>query len=285
MRMYPTSLLSRVLALCVLPFGVSVASAPALADGLPSLTLRSALASQSDDDDDDIDDIEEEDADLEDEGEAEVGDPTEGGIKYGGEEVGESIGGATGFTYGHGFYMTSELGGNIRFGGYGDPSDSTCLRCESKIVSNLQPWIGLAVGYDFLPWLGAQMSFGTGFIADAAPIEQDRDSPENMAITMVNAAVTGNFYLPYPVDRLALHGKAFVGAAILTPRPTPGGAPWGVSFGATGGIRYATLLTGVHVGLDLTVYGVFNPSVKTGQLGGAPLIPGFSFAPVIKYVF
>lgn len=198
----------------------------------------------------------------------------------------DSVGGATGFVFKNGLYLTSELGGFLRFGGYGDSSGDPCYRCEQKITSNLQPWIALTLGYDFLKFLGAEVTLGTGFIADAAPIERETQSPENSAITMVNVAVTGSYY----IDRFALTGKAFVGGALLTPAPFPDAVPLGGQFGLGVGVRYATLLTNVVIGIDVASYFIVSPDVHTGHIGPVaigdlPLIPAISFAPVIKYTF
>lgn len=203
-----------------------------------------------------------------------------------GAAVDDSVGGATGFVFKNGLYLTSELGGFLRFGGYGDSSGDPCYRCEQKITSNLQPWIALTMGYDFLKFLGAEVTLGTGFIADAAPIERETQSPENSAITMVNVAVTGSYY----IDRFALTGKAFVGGALLTPAPLPDAVPLGGQFGLGVGVRYATLLTNVVIGLDVATYFIVSPDVVTGHIGpvpigGIPLIPAISFGPVIKYTF
>ena len=198
-----------------------------------------------------------------------------------------SVGGATGFVFKTGLYLTSELGGFIRFGGYGDSAVDNCLRCVNKISSNLQPWIALTIGYDFLKFLGAEVTLGTGFIAEAGPIPNEGNSPENSAVTMLNVAVTGSYY----IDRFALTGKGFVGGALLTPGPFPDAVPVGGQAGVSFGVRYATLLTNVVIGLDVATYLIFSPDVATADIGpvalgsGIPIIPALSFGPVIKYTF
>lgn len=240
-------------------------------------------------------------------------------IEVGGENIGESLGGATGFVFPTGFYVSSDLGGFIRFGGYGDDRSGTgCLRCLPKLYSDLQPWIGLNIGYDILPWIGIETTFATGFIGDSAPYGYNgtdpsvtppvgvEDSPENSAVSMVNLALTGSWYF---FDRLGIQGKIFGGGALLTPDPDPShlnlvrsftceAGGWGdpspdkdcggqfgsdaaASFGVGLGLRYATLLTNVVIGFDVNMVGVYNPLVQTSHLGFeiTQIAPvGFGFA-------
>jgi hypothetical protein len=266
--------------------------------------------------DDEIDDLDDLDATPE----AAAQDPE---VKVGGEVVdtAAAVGGATGFVFPTGFYLSADLGGFLRFGGYGDSRQGGgCFRCLPKLYSSLQPWIGVNVGYDVLPWLGFEATIGTGFISDSAPAGYSiisgevappgiGDSPESSAITMVNVAVTGSWYF---LDRLALQGKLFVGGAMLSPDPDPSklnlvrslscdggswgadspsrecggefGSDFGVSFGAGLGLRYATLLTNVVIGFDFNFYGVFSPNVATAHLGapniGSAANPNYLWSPV-----
>lgn len=196
-------------------------------------------------------------------------------VRPGGAKVGETVGGAVGFVRSTGFYTASDLGGFIRFGGWAD--GETCgFRCQPRVTSNLQPFIGLAVGYDILDWLGVQASFGTGFVANAAPVQGTSDSPRDYGISFINLALTGTLWL----DRFGIVGKVFGGGALLQPAPLPDELPLGGNVGAGLGVRWATLLTDVTIGMDVNGYLAFAPA------GGAvAMIPGLSFAPVIKYVF
>jgi hypothetical protein len=209
-------------------------------------------------------------------------------VKYGGAEVGQSIGGATGFVFKRGFYAQSDIGGFIRFGGFTDASP-TCPRCKPVLTSNLQPYIGFSVGYDFLDWVGAQISFGEGFVANAAPFGTSvngppgsTESPRDYGITYINVGPTFSWYF---YDRLALAVKAFGGAALLSPAPdVRNGVPvpfLGGDVGAGIGIRYATLLTDLVIGFDITAMSSFSDD----GAGGVLVIPAMSFAPVIKYQF
>jgi hypothetical protein len=239
-------------------------------------------------------------------------------IEVGGETVAADLGGATGFEFPTGFYMSADLGGFVRFGGYGDSRDTAggaCFRCVPRLYSNLQPWIGINVGYDIIKNFGIEATLGNGFIGEAAPVGYfaateaeppgriQRNSPENSAITMATVALTGSFYF---LDRLAIQGKGFIGGALLSPEPDPskynlvtglacGGTPWtprtgtacdtefgsdfGIAFGVGLGLRYATLLTDVIIGFDVNAYGVISPNVATAHTGGVRINEGLYLPP------
>ena len=293
----------------LLPTLVLICSVPGQAAEWPNLQLSMSYAALMQDDEDEGENEDQLLDDMDEELSAEENQPKE--IEVGGEEIGESVGGATGFVFPTGFYVSSDLGGFFRLLGYGDYKNCNggrlCERGEPRLYSDLQPWIGLNIGYDILPWIGVELTLGTGFIQDAAPIgyaavnEVDvfnsnpsryKDSPENSAIAMSNLAVTGSWYF---FDRLGVQGKMFFGGALLTPDPDPSrlnlvrsltcdGGGWGdpspdpdcggqfgsdiaASFGLGLGLRYATLLTNVVVGFDLNMVGVLSPMVETGHMG------------------
>ena len=123
--------------------------------------------------------------------------------------------------------------------------------------------------------LDTGVSFGTGFGANAAIYNKELENPRDYGITTVNGAVVGSFYV---LERLALMAKLFGGATFLSPEPAPGEDTIGVNGGLGIGVRYATLLPDVFVGLDGNAGVVFVP-------GSGLIIPTVSFAPVIKYVF
>lgn len=211
------------------------------------------------------------------EGEGEGAQDPEREVKYGGEQVGTTVGGATGFAFKKGFYASSELGGFFRFGGFNDSNQCGGFRCKPVAYSNLQPYIGLSLGYDVLDWLAVQASFGSGFIASAAPVQNQVDSPKDHGITFLNVGVLGSWYF---YDRLALTGKLAGGLAVLSPAPLPDASPIGGNFDVGIGLRYATLLTDVTIGVDVDFRGTI------ASAGSETLfIPGLSFAPVVQYVF
>jgi hypothetical protein len=206
-------------------------------------------------------------------------------VKVGGTVLGQSVGGATGFVFKQGIYTQSDLGGFFVLGaGAGAPTgytiDNRCggPPCKPQFWSQLQPYIGLSVGYDILQWLGVQLSFGTGFVANAAIYDRSIENPRDYGITTVNGAVVGSFYV---LERLAIMGKVFGGAAVISPEPSPGEPTIGGNAGVGIGVRYATLLPDVFVGLDGNMMVAFIPD----SAGALLIIPGVSFAPVIKYVF
>jgi hypothetical protein len=209
-------------------------------------------------------------------------------VEVGGAEVGDSVGGATGFVFKQGFYTQSELGGFFTLGnlvpGVGTGftiSTTECptgIPCAPVLWSQLQPFIGLSLGYDLFQWLGIQVSYGTGFVANAAIYNTEAVNPRDYGLTMVNVAVVGSFYV---LERLAIMGKVQGGVAFVTPEPAPKEPTLGGNVGLGIGVRYATLLPDVFVGLD--VNGVVGLLPTTG--GALLLIPGMSITPVIKYVF
>lgn len=229
----------------------------ATAQSLPRLSLHSALLAASQDDADDAA-SERDGADA-------------------AERPAASGSGATGFVRPQGFYTSSDLGGFIRFGGYAD-GEECGFRCKPRTTSNLQPYIGLAVGYDLLDFLAVQVSFGTGFVANAAPVANTPDSPRDYGITFVNLALIGSYYFTGIdfLDRFGVVLKLFGGGSFVSPAPLPDSSPFGGNVGGGLGFRWATLLTDVTVGVDVNGYAVF---VQDG------LIPGMSFAPVLQYTF
>jgi hypothetical protein len=252
---------------------LSLALPAAATSNLPRLELKTQLLTMAQDDlyDDDVlgDSPAAQPARVED-GARPAGSPGESG-----QVIGQSVGGATGFVHQTGFYTMSDLGGFVRFGGWAD-GEACGFRCVQRPWSNLQPYIGLAMGYDIFDWLAVQGSFGTGFVANAAPVALTPNSPRDFGITFVNVAVVGTLWL----DRFGISGKVFGGGALLQPAPLPDELPLGGNVGAGIGLRWATLLPGVTVGADVNGYAVI------AQGGGEVLIiPGLSFAPVIKYVF
>jgi hypothetical protein len=213
-------------------------------------------------------------------------------VKAGGTVLGDSVGGATGFVFKQGFYTQSDLGGFFVIGNsLGSPTGFTAPKetcpdgtpgggrpCNPTAFSNLQPYIGLSVGYDITQWLGVQVSYGTGFVAAGAIYPDSPQNPRDYGLTTLNVAVVGSFYA---FDRLAIMGKLMGGGALISPEPAPDEPTIGGNVGVGVGVRYATLLPDVFVGLDGNVNVAFIPASS----GSPVIIPGISFAPVIKYVF
>lgn len=208
-------------------------------------------------------------------------------VAVGGTVLGDSVGGATGFVFRQGIYTQSDLGGFFVLGNSaGSPTGFTTAQecpsrspCKPVPTSQLQPYIGLSVGYDILQWLGVQLSFGTGFVANAAVYNQSEENPRDYGLTFINGAVVGSFYV---LERLAIMGKLMGGMAFMSPAPSsiPDENTIGGNAGVGFGVRYATLLPDVFVGIDANL----NVAIIPGSQS-LIIVPGISFAPVIKYVF
>jgi hypothetical protein len=266
-------------------------AAPAFGGALPRYQLVSTgplLAARASDDaiDDEVPSAEEAVTKVSGSGEEVSTSLPDEEVKVGGTVLGQSVGGATGFVFKQGIYTQSDLGGFFVLGASaGSPTGFSISEecggppCKAVPTSQLQPYIGLSVGYDILQWLGVQLSFGTGFVANAAVYDDSLENPRDYGLTNIDLAVVGSFYV---LERLAIMGKVFGGASFLSPEPAPGEPTIGGNGGVGFGIRYATLLPDVFVGIDGNVIIAFIPDSS----GAAPvIIPGFSFAPVIKYVF
>lgn len=206
-------------------------------------------------------------------------------VKVGGTVLGDSVGGATGFVFKQGIYTQSDLGGFFVIGnslgsptGFSIAEDCGGPPCAPVPTSQLQPYIGLSVGYDIQEWLGVQLSFGTGFVANAAVYDDSLENPRDYGLTNINLAVVGSFYV---LERLAIMGKVMGGATFISPEPLPDEPTIGGNAGFGVGVRYATLLPDVFVGIDGNVIVAVIPSSGPELV----IIPGISFAPVIKYVF
>ena len=216
---------------------------------------------------------------------AETEEPTESSsslpekeVTVGGEVVGDSIGGATGFVFKQGFYTQSDLGGYFRLGGFTINAECRGVPCQEVTTSQLQPYIGLSAGYDLFQWLGIQASFGTGFVANAAPYgNRSPNVPRDYGMTFFDLGIVGQYYL----DRVAFAVKLSGGGLLMTPEPDVGEPNLGGNALVGVGVRYASLLPDTFIGIDGNFHAAFVPDSG----GNILFIPAFSFAPVIKYVF
>ncbi len=201
-------------------------------------------------------------------------------VKVGGEVLGESIGGATGFVFKQGFYTQADVGVYFRLGGFADPQGGDCggIPCEPVGVSQAQPYIGLSVGYDLLPWLGVQGSFGTGFVANAAHYgNRSSTAPRDYGMTFVDLGVVGQYY----IDRVAFAVKVSGGGLLVTPPPDTTESSFGGNVLVGVGVRYATLFPDTFIGVDANFHAAFLPDSKANL----QFIPAFSLPFVLKYVF
>lgn len=195
-----------------------------------------------------------------------------------------------------GFFAEGDFGIFLAFGGRNTNVEQGVP--PSRTTSNLEPTVGLTLGYDvasspsFNLGLGVRgallLNGGAGRVseADALGGEEDPSTRSNdFAIYEVGVAAHGDFYV---TDRLSVSTKLDGGLAILNPDPsvasaTRGRVPiegaGGAGLGGMGslavGINYATLLTGFQVGLDIRFVAVFFDG----------LIPALSATVPIKYNF
>ena len=180
-----------------------------------------------------------------------------------------------GFEYSRGFYTESDLGFFMRFGGYADEKSGTTVtgsRTRPVAVSNLQPFVGFSVGYDVLDFLSLQLSYGTGYVANAAQRANESESPIDYSMTFANLAVVGNYLV---MDRLALEARVFGGGTVFAPAPLPDASNFAADAGLGVGLKYMTLLPGFIVGADANFMVTFPE-----------FVPAMSFSPlIIKYVF
>ncbi len=165
-----------------------------------------------------------------------------------------------------GFYIGSDLGIFLAFGG------------ASKSVSNVQPYVGINIGYDFTSWFSWQVHVGRGFVADGArSANEDSRGLRDFAFTNV---MTGPIVWIRVWERLAIELKVQGGLAIMDPIPldpqVDGKSVGGVEPVIGGGIalKYLTLLTDFTLGLDVT----FNYIIPAA-------IPSLSIAPTVRYTF
>jgi len=193
-----------------------------------------------------------------------------------------------GYKFPRGIYTSADLGFFWRYLGFSDNlTGAACVRCKypTYLVSNAQPWISIAVGYDlpipekFRVGVAGQMTLGTGFVDGAAPYSRARsaslgrtfrqeESPKDHGILMAHPTLAVNF-IPPPFERLLLEGKLFTGVALFNPsaqryddfltKPQWYLSTFGLNAGFSLGFKYMTLLTNFVVGMDLSFYSMFSP--------------------------
>ena len=166
-----------------------------------------------------------------------------------------------------GFYIASDLGFFMVFGG------------ANKAVSNLQPYVGINVGYDILRWFSWQVHAGRGFAA-SSPRSANQDQQNRIRDFSVTNVLTGPVVWILVLERLAIELKLHGGISILDPIPLEaaidGVAVPGV-VGVVGGgaaLKYLTLLTDFTLGLDFT----FNYLLSVN-------VPSLQISPTVRYTF
>lgn len=166
-----------------------------------------------------------------------------------------------------GLYVTSDLGLFMVFGG------------ANKAVSNLQPYIGLSLGYDINQWFSWQIHAGRGFAA-SSPRSAAQDQQNRIRDFSFTNVLTGPVVWLMVMERLAIELKAHGGVSILDPIPLEAAIDGvqvpGVVAVVGGGValKYLTLLTDFTLGLDIT----FNYLLAAN-------IPSLAITPSVRYTF
>lgn len=186
-----------------------------------------------------------------------------------------------------GFFAESDLGAFFTFGGY----NTNVPELPSKGMSNVQPYLGLILGYDLMSKPKTNLSLGlklaAGFSAGGGRPSGEQLQDVDTATTLPNdfavyeAGLTIGFAY-FVSERVALTVKADGGAAIVTPDTTipasvagAGGTAVGGVAGGGLGVEYFTLLNDFSVGVDLRFGAIFH--------GG--MIPSASVSVPIRYTF
>ena len=182
-----------------------------------------------------------------------------------------------------GFFLSADVGTFTALGGFSDPLvlplEAKNIFRQSRLVSSIQPYVGVVVGYDIWKYLALGIKMGRGYVASAARLPDDINSPTDYALSFIDAALIGSFPI---YQRIQSSGSVFVGLAMMTPGVFPGARRFGVDVGASLGVHYQTLLDGLFVGLDVSGRISLVPETNIGILPG---IVSISLIPLIGYVF
>jgi hypothetical protein len=160
--------------------------------------------------------------------------------------------------------------------------------------SDAQAYVQLEVGYDIIPQLSVNLSFGLGAVSNACYDGYNNDgtcgpnamggrsngtSSENFTISYYQLTINYNYYRLF--ERLDLSVKGVVGYALAAPSPVAvsgsgqvltqeGGFSPGIGLGA----EYATNLDHFAIGLDVVGRIVVGPNIWT-----------LAIFPRVKYTF
>jgi hypothetical protein len=193
-----------------------------------------------------------------------------------------------------GFFAEGDLGVFMTFGG----KNTNDPMLPSRTVSNLEPHLGVTVGYDVLSndsfnlAVGAQFAMGlngglgrvsNSQIAAAADTSQLNTISADYSVFETSLQVAMSFMLN---DRFALTTRLSGGLALLDPDPSKtadlpgaGGLATAPVFGVGVGLEYYTLLNDFAIGIPLLRFqGILAP-------GGAGFIPGLAITVPVKYTF
>ena len=197
------------------------------------------------------------------------------------------------FNIRRGFFTEGDFGLYLAFGGYNTNNPGTGGGPPKRSTSNIQPYLGITIGYDVVsnesinfsigPKLGLLLNggFGRPSAADIADTENVATTHSNdFSIFEAGLAATVSIMM---TDRVALAIRVDGGLGATDPNPAlwaeespdAGAFGFGAMFGAGVGVEYFTLLNGFTVGANLRFVG--------GLAGG--MIPGAAFTIPAKDTF
>ncbi len=168
-----------------------------------------------------------------------------------------------------GFYLATDIGFFLTFGG-------------ERGHSNLQPYIGFNMGYDFNKWLSLQLSAANGFNSNNAVGPNDNKENNYNGITSYQLTNLGlqlvGMFMPH--ERVGLELKVGGGTTRISPLPRSlrsdvnQETAWQGHIAAGVGVKYITLLTDFTAGLDVSFYFVLPAKV-----------PALAITPTVRYTF
>lgn len=185
-----------------------------------------------------------------------------------------------------GFFAEGDLGVFFSLGG----RNTNSVNLTSRTFSNVQPYVGLTLGYDVFHTdsfnLGLGLRFAMGLNGGAGrasvdePLEEANTKSNDYSVQQAGAAINFGFLV---AERLALTFELHGGAGFLTPDPTlpaaeagAGGSLFAPTFGGAIGLELYTLLNDFSIGILVR---------SVNMIASGEFIPGLSATIPIKYTF
>lgn len=159
-----------------------------------------------------------------------------------------------------GFFASVNPGGYFSLGG-------------ENGYSNLQPFLGAEVGYDFTDNVAGQLFFASGSVdTNAVDSNPNKKNTDNFSIIYVNLGM--KYMHPIWGEKLDLIVRAGAGPAFASPKVTKdqGSVLVDVEFGA--GIAYRTGIPNLQAGFEITSL------TEVTQM-----IPALAIYPNVRYTF
>ncbi len=199
-----------------------------------------------------------------------------------------------------GFFTEADLG--VFFTLFG--RNTNAVEFPTRAFSNVQPFLGITVGYDLFHGpsynfaagvkLAAGYSAGSGRasqqVVDSFPAIQVSQLSADYSVLQAGATIMGAYFL---TDRIALTLKLDGGAGFVDPDPRlfaaeegAGSSVFAPVVGGGIGVEYFTLLNDFSVGLDLRgALVLLSGSTKANGVSVGGPIPAMSISVPIKYTF